>query len=381
MKGENKYLDKGQVLVFFLVFIALCGLVMITIGIDIFRISQTKIMLQTAVDGRALHLISLYAKQMNFLADMNRHMIEPADKTYPNRCNYDDFKRLRGGLYSGGKWITASKFRPYEEPDDGEWTYNYLYHTEGHGGTPHEHCCDHIDFEYLNPKYISVSTPNVWDRPPEINKFDVDRADSSEYDRPFPSKNRMEEYRDDFIQPRADLQDKVIKKVRKLIRKLAREKLEFGTGDDSRIKTTITSDADFDTYYSSAHWNTHRKSVGLPYIVWEYHSSSWTHTYTSGTMPGMICTVEKHWWEVYKTARGTDPKELIGGWLYFDDGVEVGDEIPGGLKVEAKRDVTGLNFGTTGRKKNLPAEASVEIDSTTGELWPNPESSYKVKFK
>ena len=375
MEEGRKYLKKGQVLVFFLVFLALCGLVMVTVGIDIFRISQTKIMLQTAVDGRALHLISLYAKQMNFLADMNRQMIEPAEDTYSNRCSVDDFDMLFGNIYSGGKWETANTFRPYDTPDDGRWTYNYITHTEGYtGAAATEHTCSYQAFKYLNPKYESISTPAIWDKPPEINKFDPDQFAVS--DEAFPSEARMEEYRDTFIKPRVDLQDKVISKVRRLIRHLDSEKLEFGDKGKSKVNPTVTFDADFQKY-QTAYWTTHRKRVNLPYIAWEYNTASWTHTYTSGSITGCTCTVNKYWWEVYKTeAYNKNPKETIDGWLYFDD-----TEQKGGLKVEGERDVTGLNFGTTGREKDLPAEASVELDSTTGELWPDPDSSYKIKFK
>ncbi len=398
MKERGKYLKKGQVLVFFLIFIALCGLIVVTVGIDIFRVSQTKIMLQTAADGRALHVISLFAKQLNFLADVNRQMLQPAEDTYPARCNYDALRSLGGKKRSGGKWISASEFRPYNVPDNAKYTYNWESHSQGHGGCvvgshENDHTCNYPSFAYQSSpgggytctaQYTSISSPSIWDEPPKVNEFDVDSAVSNP-ERAFPSIHRMEEYKDDFIKPRVDLQDTVLDKIGKdggLIMNLAKEDLELGAGTGTKVSPDVSMGDGFNSYKYS-YWKAHRKDIDLPYIVWDYHTSSWTHSYQSGTESGFTCTVRRDWWTVHKDSGGKDLTKTTGGWLYFDDGGVSGDAVTGSLNVTAKREMTGLKFGSKDHIKeaDFKAEASVELDSTTGELWPEPDSSYRIKFK
>jgi hypothetical protein len=407
MKERGKYLKKGQVLVFFLIFIALCGLIVITVGIDIFRVSQTKIMLQTATDGRALHVISLFAKQLNFLADVNRQMLQPAEDTYFVRCNYDKIQNLGGMQRSGGIWSSDTEFRPWHKEkslgadhfNHEPYGYNWEFHTEGHGGCvvgSHEddHTCNYPGFAYqtspgsdydtCTKQFTSVSTPSIWDEPPKVNEFDVDGA-VSDPERAFPSIHRMEEYKDDFIKPRADLQDTVLEKIGGdggLIMTLAEEDLELGEGTGTKVSPDVSMGDGFDNYKYS-YWKTHRKEIDLPYIVWDYHTSSWTHSYQSGTQSGFTCTVRREWWTVHKDSDGKDLTKKIGGWLYFDDGGVSGDAVTGSLNVTANREMTGLKFGSEDHIKeaDFKAEASVELDSSTGELWPEPDSSYRIKFK
>lgn len=412
MKGGKKYFQKGQVLVFFLVFIALFGLVIITVGIDIFRVSQTKIMLQTAVDGRALHIMSLYAKQLNFLADMNRQMIGTG--IYGDATDY--ITRPIGD--PNEIWIGFDTVRcPWRD---------YITHTEGNPALSCPSFPDGPDFVCAYPAnytigyaivntsgssyydtsrdayvacdggdpYKEVNSPVIWYEPPPVSEFDT----TGDPDRAFPTEGRAEEYRDDFITPRVDLQNKALEEVgigfgnpleRGLLEGLVDSPIEMGVDKDGNVvelkksiidplidgKLEIDLKDNFENYAYS-YWTSHREEIDLPYIEWGQHTQSWTHSYTSGTMT-QTCTVYREWWEPT-----TNTINDVPAWLELADG----DILSGRVEVKGKKDIRYIKFGSSEDIKDVSSEAIVELDTTTGRIWaegsawPDPEPSYQIKF-